>query len=270
MKTQPTAEQLAALASYAKSYGRQWKANLRQSWMTGNYLAGDNAPALQQIRNTFGPSWLVRFKLPTEQPKPQPKIVKHNDIAAHTTERVIRAIDQTQFNWCPTCRGWFQPIAKAPHLAAITAIKDALADAHYRCTGEPNGICEVFVGGGSVPVLMTQTYSDSDGIEVWQPLTQSIKTADTLEAIKRVTDHQERHTLNTNLPSNPILKAMDNLTTPRGFEQSAPVQDLDTTLTVLRDVAAMLPVAGRLHPDDLFKLQTRVTAAIAKAEQGGN
>jgi len=64
MKTQPTAEQLAALASYAKSYGRQWKANLRQSWMTGNYLAGDNAPALQQIRNTFGPSWLVRFKLP--------------------------------------------------------------------------------------------------------------------------------------------------------------------------------------------------------------
>ena len=36
-------------------------------------------------------------------------------------------------------------------------------------------------------------------------------------------------------------------------------------LAVMRDVAAMLPVAARLHPNDLFALQTRVCAAIAKA-----
>lgn len=32
---------------------------------------------------------------------------------------------------------------------------------------------------------------------------------------------------------------------------------------VLRDVAALLPVAGRLHPEDLMKLQTRVCAVLA-------
>jgi hypothetical protein len=34
---------------------------------------------------------------------------------------------------------------------------------------------------------------------------------------------------------------------------------------VLRDVAALLPAAGRMHPDDILRLQTRVCAALAKA-----
>lgn len=34
---------------------------------------------------------------------------------------------------------------------------------------------------------------------------------------------------------------------------------------VLRDVAQLLPCAGRLHPKDLHALQTRVCAALAKA-----
>jgi|SRR5665213_116432 len=37
-------------------------------------------------------------------------------------------------------------------------------------------------------------------------------------------------------------------------------------LAVLRDVSAMLPVAARLHPADLFALQSRVVAALGKAE----
>ena len=37
-------------------------------------------------------------------------------------------------------------------------------------------------------------------------------------------------------------------------------------LVVLRDVAALLPLAHALHPDDLFDLQSRIVAAIAKAE----
>jgi hypothetical protein len=82
---------------------------------------------------------------------------------------------------------------KAAHLEAITAIKDAINYARYRCTGEAAGILEAYVGGGAVPVILVQTYGNCDGIEVWQPLTQSIKTADTLEALKRVTDHAELH-----------------------------------------------------------------------------
>lgn len=58
-------EQLAALQRVAKYYGRRWKDSLRQAWMTGQYGCYMDAPQLQQIRNTFGPSWLVRFKLPT-------------------------------------------------------------------------------------------------------------------------------------------------------------------------------------------------------------
>lgn len=38
------------------------------------------------------------------------------------------------------------------------------------------------------------------------------------------------------------------------------------TLALLRDVAALLPVAAHLHPDDLDTLQTRVCDAIARAE----
>jgi hypothetical protein len=56
---QPTAEQMAALRQYAKEHGRRWKADLNYEWMTGK-LTGE----LVQVRNTFGPSWLTRFKFP--------------------------------------------------------------------------------------------------------------------------------------------------------------------------------------------------------------
>jgi hypothetical protein len=56
---QPTAEQLNALREYAREHGRRWKADLNHDWMTGR-LTGE----LVQVRNTFGPSWLTRFKFP--------------------------------------------------------------------------------------------------------------------------------------------------------------------------------------------------------------
>lgn len=56
-------DQLAALRAFATDNGRSWKRVLNDAWMTGNWSQdhGDNAGLLQQIRNTFGPSWLVRF-----------------------------------------------------------------------------------------------------------------------------------------------------------------------------------------------------------------
>ncbi len=64
-KPQLTAEQLAALQRWAKQFGRAWKSKLRHAWFSGGYgnFNGDSAP-LQQVRNAFGPSWLVAFKLP--------------------------------------------------------------------------------------------------------------------------------------------------------------------------------------------------------------
>jgi hypothetical protein len=61
VKQELTAEQLAALRSYADEHGRTWKAQLNYEWMSGTASG-----PLQQIRNAFGPSWLVRFSLPKE------------------------------------------------------------------------------------------------------------------------------------------------------------------------------------------------------------
>lgn len=57
-------EQLAALRAFANDNGRSWKRELNHAWSTGDWSQdhGDNAGLLQQIRNTFGPSWLVKFK----------------------------------------------------------------------------------------------------------------------------------------------------------------------------------------------------------------
>lgn len=57
----PTPEQLAALEVYAAEHGRTWKAQLNDDWMNGRASG-----PLQQVRNQFGPSWLIRFRLPKE------------------------------------------------------------------------------------------------------------------------------------------------------------------------------------------------------------
>jgi len=66
-KKELTCEQLAALRNYAAVHGRTWKSKLNWAWMTGNYGIGDASGPLQQIRNTFGPTWLTRFKMPPEK-----------------------------------------------------------------------------------------------------------------------------------------------------------------------------------------------------------
>jgi hypothetical protein len=60
-----TSDQLAALRLFAAANGRCWKSALNQAWCTGRYdqyNGADEDGLLQQVRNTFGPSWLVRFR----------------------------------------------------------------------------------------------------------------------------------------------------------------------------------------------------------------
>lgn len=59
---QPTTEQIKALNDFARENGRMWKVALRRAWQTGNYEGCQYAPVLQQIRNTFGPSWLQSYR----------------------------------------------------------------------------------------------------------------------------------------------------------------------------------------------------------------
>jgi hypothetical protein len=56
-------EGLNLLAFIKAAIGRNYKSAIRQAWMTGNYSeAGLEqwAGQLQAMRNTLGPSWLVR------------------------------------------------------------------------------------------------------------------------------------------------------------------------------------------------------------------
>ena len=62
-KQMPTNEQLDALGNFAANEGRTWKAALRHAWETGDYPAGSDSASLQQLRNTFGPSWLMCFNV---------------------------------------------------------------------------------------------------------------------------------------------------------------------------------------------------------------
>ena len=57
-------EQLASLRTFANANGVQWKSKLNAAWATGRYRDYPGTPAygyLQQVRNVFGPSWLVKF-----------------------------------------------------------------------------------------------------------------------------------------------------------------------------------------------------------------
>ncbi len=59
-----TADQLAAVKSFARGNGRNWKSELRSAWETGNYASYGNSRALQEIRNTLGSKWLIRLQGP--------------------------------------------------------------------------------------------------------------------------------------------------------------------------------------------------------------
>ena len=69
-----TAEEIAALRSFAAEYGRKWKSvlsdtywyNARLFYARGNYDDSRPGSLLHGLRNSHGPSWLAGFKLPKE------------------------------------------------------------------------------------------------------------------------------------------------------------------------------------------------------------
>lgn len=55
-------EALIILATIKAAMGRTYKYRIRQAWMTGDYTGvglGQWSAELQNIRNSFGPSWLA-------------------------------------------------------------------------------------------------------------------------------------------------------------------------------------------------------------------
>ena len=56
-----SAEQIDALRAYRDRHGRRWKSRLLAEWLSST---GGEGPDLRQVRNTFGPSWLLNYRLP--------------------------------------------------------------------------------------------------------------------------------------------------------------------------------------------------------------
>lgn len=61
------ADEAEALKAFAAEYGRHWKMYLMAAWMSSSYrgrqMGGKDTGILRGIRNQFGPSWLVDFKM---------------------------------------------------------------------------------------------------------------------------------------------------------------------------------------------------------------
>jgi hypothetical protein len=68
-----TGEELRALTSWAEQHGRYWKEPLRDLWNRAVVSLGmpnsDRDTTVYALRNSHGPSWLRRFRLPKEGPQ---------------------------------------------------------------------------------------------------------------------------------------------------------------------------------------------------------
>ena len=60
---EPNEQQMEAIKAFAKKYGRYWKSDLGAAWANGRDINEPNGHLLRQVRNNFGPKWLMKFKL---------------------------------------------------------------------------------------------------------------------------------------------------------------------------------------------------------------
>ena len=60
--TQFTEEQAAAIQAYRDTYGKNWKKQLLDDWLTGKDASRPNGHLLRQVRNQFGPKWLEKLR----------------------------------------------------------------------------------------------------------------------------------------------------------------------------------------------------------------
>lgn len=75
-----TTDQRDALKLFSEKNGQAWKDKLNLAWNSGSYkgLDGSQSALLQQVRNQFGPEWLVKLKTDDLYPEAvqQPTVAK--------------------------------------------------------------------------------------------------------------------------------------------------------------------------------------------------
>lgn len=73
-----TVEELEALRTYASMHGRTWKSKLSSWWQSSPVVSSEPARLVYCLRNTHGPSWLDKFKLPEPEQVSQLKLLQEN------------------------------------------------------------------------------------------------------------------------------------------------------------------------------------------------
>lgn len=116
MARQLTDEELTALREYAEKHGRNWKAALREAWMTAS-----EPGILQRLRNdiTFGPKGLIAFRFKKDRevvPESAMRLTFVHFLCGDDVEGVQRwvitepndpswpANVQIRVPYCPTCK----------------------------------------------------------------------------------------------------------------------------------------------------------------------
>lgn len=61
----PSPEQIEALEAFKQSHGRLWKEKLNHAWQCGSDANEKNGHLLRQIRNQYGPFWLINYRSKT-------------------------------------------------------------------------------------------------------------------------------------------------------------------------------------------------------------
>ena len=88
--TIPSAEQLAAVEAFAAKYGKLrggWQEHLLTCWMSGADAREPSGHLLRQVRNSFGPSWLAKYRSGKAPTAPKAK-------AGATTDEMVAAVKE--------------------------------------------------------------------------------------------------------------------------------------------------------------------------------
>lgn len=72
-----TDQEVKALQDYAARHGRSWKRILNYAWM--GEAPRDDGHILRKLRNTHGPTWLDRYRLPKPPLAPSCTLPKIRD-----------------------------------------------------------------------------------------------------------------------------------------------------------------------------------------------
>jgi hypothetical protein len=91
--SKPTHDQMRALSDWRSLVGRQWKSKLLAAWEVAGEGVRGYTPALQQLRNQFGPSWLVRAKITYVQTRTEAPMLSGRALTDELESQAIAALE---------------------------------------------------------------------------------------------------------------------------------------------------------------------------------